>query len=581
MNDGGSPSQASLSQKDSSMSQTSLQYLTSTAEPSMKRIKLETTPSQSSLGPPTLSFHNLGSYDSASALQSVDATATLGALKKQDSIGMMCRDDENDDPKTESEARAVVPSVEQAASRVATTVSSTDSLQQQSQGDSANTSPVPRVQSPSGEPKLTSDTSEAPLKVTKMSHLRSRYMQELEYMLCEFQKLERQLLGAKSATSESAGSRERREKLHSFILHLQETIDSIKNGCKLEAQGKSTVEGSAKEEIAQGAALADPSTEKEEEENVQKLEEHILSNLLPVKARLKKQLAAQQGAKHNPAGMPVGRRNLVAPSTNKAGTFAEAAELKRQAAVAVAKSPADPVDPKDTQFGKALQGTGSSLTKKLHGETLGSSSRLHGTGVGHEKDEEANQILYAGLAIGSEQVESSVSAATSVHRLVIQDRALLELAEDHKVSDTVDTSITPPLPTPSAEVGPATAALKNVAEPVVDPPAAPTTHSGSEVADVLSAEEKAAARRLKRRKKRKREKASAKPAAKKRGPRTVEYMCALCNEVYNSKCDYNPWWALSQHECPKCHKTQVRISTSVRCDTLHILIPGFRFRVLT
>jgi hypothetical protein len=44
---------------------------------------------------------------------------------------------------------------------------------------------------------------------------------------------------------------------------------------------------------------------------------------------------------------------------------------------------------------------------------------------------------------------------------------------------------------------------------------------------------------------------------KKRGPRAVEYMCALCNEVYSYTCDHNPWWSLSQHECPKCRKTQV------------------------
>jgi len=37
----------------------------------------------------------------------------------------------------------------------------------------------------------------------------------------------------------------------------------------------------------------------------------------------------------------------------------------------------------------------------------------------------------------------------------------------------------------------------------------------------------------------------------------VEYLCGICNETYNSKCDYNPWWALQSHECPKCGKAQV------------------------
>jgi hypothetical protein len=43
-----------------------------------------------------------------------------------------------------------------------------------------------------------------------------------------------------------------------------------------------------------------------------------------------------------------------------------------------------------------------------------------------------------------------------------------------------------------------------------------------------------------------------------RGPRHVEYLCALCNETYSSTCEYNPWWALAQHDCPKCRKRQVR-----------------------
>ena len=39
--------------------------------------------------------------------------------------------------------------------------------------------------------------------------------------------------------------------------------------------------------------------------------------------------------------------------------------------------------------------------------------------------------------------------------------------------------------------------------------------------------------------------------------RTVEYICALCNEQYSGSCDCNPWWTLTQKECPKCCKSQV------------------------
>jgi hypothetical protein len=47
------------------------------------------------------------------------------------------------------------------------------------------------------------------------------------------------------------------------------------------------------------------------------------------------------------------------------------------------------------------------------------------------------------------------------------------------------------------------------------------------------------------------------PITHKKGPRNVEYICALCNETYKSTCDYNPWWALTSHECMKCGKVQI------------------------
>ena len=64
-----------------------------------------------------------------------------------------------------------------------------------------------------------------------------------------------------------------------------------------------------REQFADSSALTKLTKEKEEkeEENVQKIEEHILANLLPVNT---KQLAAQQGATHNPSGMPITRRRL-------------------------------------------------------------------------------------------------------------------------------------------------------------------------------------------------------------------------------------------------------------------------------
>lgn len=366
-----------------------------------------------------------------------------------------------------------------------------------------------------------------PLKATNFGHLRQKYLPELEYMLVEFQKLERQLLGAKAATRESAGSRERREKLHSFIQHLSDTIEQIHTGCALEAEGKSTV---STDELDNSLALSKLTQEKKEEENVQKLEEHILANLLPVKVRLKKQLAAQQGAKHNPAGMPVRGSLPPAPVAEGKTAFGGAVQERRKSI--------------DTHFGKPLKGGGSSLTQKLHGATLGAENRVHGHGVGSTVSTSSSQhkVLYAGMAIGSEQVESSVAAASNAHRLLRLDSGAME--ESTEVDDST----------------PGGAASTTLAP---KPPPPLTTNN------ILSEEQR---RRLKRKKRKrlkeredklvkekekatKRKKATAK---KQRGPRAVEYMCALCNEVYASTCDCNPWWALSQHECPKCRKMQVR-----------------------
>ena len=390
-----------------------------------------------------------------------------------------------------------------------------------------------------------------PLKSLTMQHLRKKYLQELEYMSVEFRKLEKQLVGARAGgsggggngggsngdgssapsaattattttTSESPASRERREKLHSFIVHLEDTIQQIKDGCKAESDAaaatSSTTDGDvettatadeaandndngndaaaatdtaasskAKRDFADSAALTKLTREKEQEETVQKLEEHILANLLPVKVRLTKQLAAQQGATRNPAGMPTsarGPRPSAAAISGGRGTFAAAAEERRKreeaargaaargaqqdssaasssssAAAAAAESTTNPpLQPPSAPsiLGKPLKGGGSSLTARLHGATLGSKSRTAGHGVGQAEpavqsprsprdmtkvassttedsfDSTAGEsgqppkrkILFAGMTPGSEQVSSSVSAAQGAHKMVVTDPTL-------------------------------------------------------------------------------------------------------------------------------------------------------------
>jgi hypothetical protein len=459
-----------------------------------------------------------------------------------------------------------------------------------------------------------------PLKSTCMAHLEQKYHAELEYMLREFRKLERQLLGAKgngTGIEESAGSRERREKLHSFILHLEDTIRQVEVGCRLEREGKSTIVAGEEErqQVANSAALTNLTKEKEEEENVQKLEEHILANLLPVKVRLKKQLAAQQGATRNPIGMPAARRGMQPSAAAELGkgTFTVAAEERRKQAEAAreaaehksAMAMAAPATP--TQFGKPLSGGGSSLTQKLHGSTLGSQNRVHGHGVGIAEPpvpdpttapeaaltevaapEDASspaptrKILYGGMAPGSNQHKSGVSAAAGVHPMIV---------------DTPNSPMTPLAKAPAAARTVRAAALKPHPS-LVPPPKAnsskPAQQKPYDDPDLTEEEQKKVRKDRRKRKKarelRRREKERQRQlflqqqavqasqqlpkgplgggkkvgkgvmkCAKKKGPRSVEYICALCSEAYSSTCDYNPWWALASHECPKCRKSQVSI----------------------
>jgi hypothetical protein len=438
-----------------------------------------------------------------------------------------------------------------------------------------------------------------PLKATHFRHLNHKYLSELEYMLREFQKLERQLLGAKtaggSATTESAASRERREKLHSFIQHLEDTIQQIITGVELEAAGKSTCPSRPDRDTALSTHLT---REKEEEENVQKIEEHILANLLPVKVRLKKQLAAQQGAKHNPAGMPPVRGGGMSMQTD-ASKQGKATFLKGVP------------ERHPSQFGKPLNGGGSGLTQKLHGPTLGSTNRAHGHGVGQNtpppvtgstsspeivsekpaaapsltEEKEQPKILYAGLALGSGQIQSSVSAASLVHKIVIQDPALLEVQSElhsavHNSATTTPTSNDHEVLKLAASSSDPWELLQNDTagsdDYDDDEPDHIYSKHGTQLslaaqAAILSYEERRKVRKKRRKKKKlllqqQQQQAAAAAAAlpkrkkivKKRGPRNVEYMCALCNEIYSSTCDHNPWWALSQHDCPKCGKMQVR-----------------------
>lgn len=235
----------------------------------------------------------------------------------------------------------------------------------------------------------------------------SKYLPELTFMLREFEKLESQLLQNNTAQKESNTSTSRREKLRSFILHITDVMGQIQ-------------------------MLLDDTDSSTREQAMGELEQHILTSLLPVKDRLKKQLSATS-TQHK----------------IQKGTFAAAAARKRA----------------ESHFGKPLAGGGSSLTQKLHGSTLGSSTRKHGSGVGSVGESATTaprKVLYAGMAAAppcsNHSSLSSDSEDESNHpqqqaQAVVEDaaRAVNNSKGSTKFSASNKTAMPPP-PPPSNKI---------------------------------------------------------------------------------------------------------------------------------
>jgi len=544
-----------------------------------------------------------------------------------------------------------------------------------------NKTNAPSTATSSTNPPTKSSSPPPPLKALTFHHLQRKYGTELDYMLVEFRKLERQLLGAPAASAkmqqqkpEAAGSKERREKLHGFILHLEDTIRQVSEGCQLEKKRnsassikeeegeKESADASLQKQVslptaeftAADASLSHLPPEKEKEESVQRLEEHILANLLPVKVRLTRQLAAQKGATRNPATAPV---KPGAPAAGTGSSFADA-EAKRKAKERLYQQQEPQQKPSPSQFGKPIAQAGSSLTARLHGKTLGAGaagtaakgpSPITETAAAAAAPPNKRRILYAGIAPGSSQVSSSVNAVAGIHPGLIDDgaakassmaeeeRKRMKRLEESAARVALGTGVAQPatttalnaskhVPIPSTMLksppeGPATLAARAQAvaipQPVAQmkappPPVAkpkkphipPNYDDPSLSAGQLSQLrfKEARWRQHKRRRERRRQRlegrgnysssmqqphrmhpsstgqssvpsssmnASSIPgtvvngvniAPKQNGfhgPRTVEYVCSMCNEGYPSNSDVNPWWVLTSQECPKCGKVQI------------------------
>lgn len=203
-------------------------------------------------------------------------------------------------------------------------------------------------------------------------HRLAKYLPELTFMLREFEKLESQLLqgggnGEFTNVDNDSAQKSRREKLRAFIVHITDVKSQLKSITSVdETKGKGSHTDSA---------------------TAAELEQHILTSLLPVKDRLKKQLMSNNSA----ASAPKTKNGLAN------GTFAASAAKKYQQSQTSSTTP----NSVGSVFGKPLGGShgGSSLTQKLHGRTLGSANRRYGAGVGQHdgKKEVPRQVQYAGM----------------------------------------------------------------------------------------------------------------------------------------------------------------------------------------
>jgi len=56
-----------------------------------------------------------------------------------------------------------------------------------------------------------------------------------------------------------------------------------------------------------------------------------------------------------------------------------------------------------------------------------------------------------------------------------------------------------------------------------------------------------------------------------RKPRQADYMCSVCNECYTFTVLENPWWAVYEHECPRCQAIQIpRIDINIQSNAIEL-----------
>jgi len=136
---------------------------------------------------------------------------------------------------------------------------------------------------------------------------------------------------------------------------------------------------------------------------------------------------------------------------------------------------------------------------------------------------------------------STSSSTTTVASMDVDEDITIQSAKRQRMEETTTTTTTPVAQGKAevvvVEVVPAPAQPPSVAA-VVPPPAQPTVVSPPPTTAPAPQQQQ-------------------QHVTSSNNARTVEYQCSQCSETYPGNVSFNPWWALVQEECPKCHKLQV------------------------
>ncbi|GMH83012.1 hypothetical protein TL16_g09454 [Triparma laevis f. inornata] len=432
-------------------------------------------------------------------------------------------------------------------------------------------------------------------RMTPFTILYQKYSKLIQTMIKEFNSLEADLrtIPNPNQTQQQIDSAvQRHTKLVLFLKHLKQAGDMLESG---PMGGKEDEEGEARD-----------------------LEKRIKEKFIPVYNRLVKQREDSRKASKAPPPGHIEPRpaNLVQAESSALPVSSSSMSAPPLHSTAnVASAPADA----SSIFNKPLKG-GSSLTQKLHGSSLGSVDRRHGSGVGSTTPVHSNaprRILTAGMAPGSEKVlmpppsiggaergakidapqgaqvaAPSAGYAAAHHPDNLHDHGGGDNDDEVDMDDSDDDMSTSMNdegegsspqdvnsklnPMGSSPINP-----HNPAFTFSSPAAAkknPHKSSGSleemnnwvetdilrphfsqvqQVGEHMISVDNIPPNPLVKKPKKKRKKEPRYAGPSTTTPKAVDYTCFECNEIYPGQATANPWWLVGRQQCPKCMKDQI------------------------